>query len=68
MLQNPCKTFGFKKNMVYKISPGGGVNISSQWPIKECSEQVYWLPSLLISFFMVMSCVIISTFLSWGNS
>ena len=24
MLQNPCKTFGFKKNMVYKIPPGGG--------------------------------------------
>ena len=24
MLQNPCKTFGFNKNMVYKISPGGG--------------------------------------------
>ena len=24
MLQNPCKTLGFKKNMVYKISPGGG--------------------------------------------
>ena len=27
MLQNPCKTLGFKKYMVYKISPwGGGVN------------------------------------------
>ena len=24
MLQNPCKTSGFKKNMVYKIPPGGG--------------------------------------------
>ena len=24
MLQNPCKTFAFKKNMVYKIPPGGG--------------------------------------------
>ena len=24
MLQNPCKTFGFMKNMVYKIPPGGG--------------------------------------------
>ena len=22
MLQNPCKTLGFKKNMVYKIPPG----------------------------------------------
>ena len=24
MLQNPCKTLGFKKNMVYKIPQGGG--------------------------------------------
>ena len=24
MLQNPCKTLGFKKNVVYKIPPGGG--------------------------------------------
>ena len=24
MLQNPCKTLGFKKNMVYKIPPEGG--------------------------------------------
>ena len=26
MLQNPCKTLGFKKNMVYKIPPEGEVN------------------------------------------
>ena len=26
MMQNPCKTLGFKKNMVYKIPPGGEVN------------------------------------------
>ena len=26
MLQNPCKTLSFKKNMVYEISPGGEVN------------------------------------------
>ena len=35
MLQNPCKTLGFKKNMVYEIPPGGGgggLTISSQWP------------------------------------
>ena len=24
MLRNPCKTLGFKKNMVYKNPPGGG--------------------------------------------
>ena len=26
MLQNPYKTLGFKKNMVYEISPGKEVN------------------------------------------
>ena len=26
MLQNPCKTLGFKKNMVYKFPLGGEVN------------------------------------------
>ena len=26
MLQNPRKTLGYKKNMVYKIPPGGEVN------------------------------------------
>ena len=26
MLQNPCKTLDFMKNMVYKIPPGGEVN------------------------------------------
>ena len=26
MLQNPSKTLGFKKNMVYEIPPGGEVN------------------------------------------
>ena len=26
MLQNPFKTLGYKKNMVYKIPPGGEVN------------------------------------------
>ena len=30
MLQNPRKTLGLKKKMVYKIPPGG--TISSQWP------------------------------------
>ena len=27
MLQNPCKTLGFKKTMVYEISPGEEVNL-----------------------------------------
>ena len=33
MLQNPCKTLGFKKNMVYEIPPGWRLTISSQWAI-----------------------------------
>ena len=44
MLQNPRKTLGFKKNMVYKIPPGGGggkpypasglTRFSHQWMFK----------------------------------
>ena len=30
MLQNPCKTMGFNKNIVYKIPPGGGGEIGNQ--------------------------------------
>ena len=33
MLQNPCKTFGFKKNMVYKIPPGGGGEVNHIQPV-----------------------------------
>ena len=32
MLQNPCKTFGFMKNMVYKIPPGGGGGGGKPYP------------------------------------
>ena len=39
MLQNPCKTLGFKKNMVYKIPPGGEVNhiqpVAYKQPLKK---------------------------------
>ena len=33
MLQNPCKTLGFKKNMVYKIPPGGGGEVNHIQPV-----------------------------------
>ena len=33
MLQNPCKTLGFKKNMVFKISPGGGGGVNHNQPV-----------------------------------
>ena len=28
MLQNPCKTLGFKKNVDYKIPSGGGGEVN----------------------------------------
>ena len=60
MLQNPCKTLGFKKNMVYEIPPGGGgkpypasglltlmcENLSSGFPTKSCSNQSVQLQRL----------------------
>ena len=33
MLQNPCKALGFKKNMVYKIPPGGGGGVNHIQPV-----------------------------------
>ena len=32
MLQNPCKTLGFKENMVYKTLPGGGNGGDKAYP------------------------------------
>ena len=32
MLQNPLKTLGFKKNVVYKILPGGGGGGGKPYP------------------------------------
>ena len=32
MLQNPRKTLGFKKNMVYEIPPGGGGGEGKPYP------------------------------------
>ena len=43
MLQNPCKTLGFKKNMVYKIPPGGG---GKPYPASGLYELVHELGSL----------------------
>ena len=30
MLQNPCKTLGYKKNMVYKMGVGGKPYLTEQ--------------------------------------
>ena len=48
MLQNPCKTLGFKKNMVYEIPPGGG---GKPYP---ASGLLHWYPS--ISVFRIKNC------------
>ena len=39
MLQNPCKTLGFKKNMVYKIPPWGGGGGGKPYPAIDISNQ-----------------------------
>ena len=42
MLQNPCKTLGYKKNMVHKIPPGGGGKpypASGLWPLTKTNLQ-----------------------------
>ena len=50
MLQNPCKTLGFKKNMVYKIPPGGG---GKPYPASGLKYFIYRL--LVISKILVLS-------------
>ena len=43
MFQNPCKTLGFKKNMVYKIHPGVG-EVNRIQPVAyqaDCMAKVY---------------------------
>ena len=47
MLQNPCKTLGFKKNMVYKIPPGGGGEVNHIQPV------AYYAHSCFAIIFMV---------------
>ena len=50
MLQNPCKTLGFKKNMVYKIPPGGGGKpypASGLLIVDECSKTISMLFAVL---------------------
>ena len=49
MLQNPCKTLGFNKNMVHKIRPGGGKPYPASGltalPISDCNflREQRWL-------------------------
>ena len=36
MFQKTCKTLGYMKNIVCKITPGGGKAICIPWPILLC--------------------------------
>ena len=56
MLQNPCKTFGFKKNMLYKIPPGGKVNHIQPMAYK---IEVNLTSSFFVLFINIMSIYII---------
>ena len=40
MLKNPCKTLGFKKNMVYKIPPGGGKPYPASGLHVDCRKKI----------------------------
>ena len=53
MLQNPCKTLGFKKNVVYKITSGGGeINYIQPVAYLFCVEAlIYYSRSLLLFLF-----------------
>ena len=59
MLQNPRKTLGFKKNMVYKIPPGGGgkpypasglsgTEIQNQFPVLTPKSSQWTIPYIRI--------------------
>ena len=48
MLQNPCRTLGFKKNMVYKISPGGGGEVNHIQPVAYLFVVQYFVSIILL--------------------
>ena len=48
MLQNPCKTFGFKKNMVYKIPLGGGKPYPASGLLFKHAQDQVWCPDITI--------------------
>ena len=57
MLQSPCKTLGYKKNMVYKIPPEGGGGVSSQCPISFQSITFKWIHYFHSSLTEVLSII-----------
>ena len=58
MMQNPCKTLGYKKNMVYKIPSwggwggvgGGGLGVNHIQPVAYYFCWVLSIMSLLLFF------------------
>ena len=66
MLQNVCKTVGFKKNMVYKIPPVGEVN--HVWPTAcMCFDVVITFLGKYIPMYLIFSCAKGATYM-WQNS
>ena len=59
MLQNPCKTLGFKKNMDYAIPPGGGGGEGKLYPASGLTTMELVLKnfSLPVSFVCVYRIV-----------
>ena len=53
MLQNPCKTLGFKKNMVYKIPPGGG---GKPYPASGLYHVNHLMPNIAKPYLVNIQC------------
>ena len=58
MLQNPYKTLGFKKNMVYKISTGGGGG-GKPYPASGL-HAIFILIDPAIIFTQTIQCIVLS--------
>ena len=58
MLQNPCKTLGFKKNMVYKIPPGGEVNHIQPVAYTSIFCLMIYLRHFAIFVFQIIGCLL----------
>ena len=61
MLQNPCKTLGFKKIMVYKI-PGGGGGVNHIQPVSYLGSSLIFTSTepVLLFFFLFLFCFVLS--------
>ena len=56
MLQNSCKTLGFKKNMVYKIPRGGGGGGGKPYPSSGIINLIFYTHIFLKEGHVFFSC------------